>query len=1082
MKRPVSVFLAVAILVSMLVNYSIYVQAAGGNAIAIMIEQNSFDNSNVGGDGESTLLWMKGNSTLNGGQLLLTNNSWQAGSVVKRNQVKLTDGFSTYFQINFSANADGIAFVLYKSDAPKLGENGGALGYGDKGFEYYGSDAGIKDGIDNSIHDSIVVEFDTWKNYGDNSDQYDLNNAGYNNHAAIMLDGNQAHVRQSDSGAAVYTNASLSGQTINAWVDYNSGNGTDTTGTVTVTFGTGATKDDAANHTISRTIQVSDNTPIEGDNVFVGFTSSTGGNATTHKLLKWYFKDSYAAGGLNPTAGTYTQAPATLSVVPDNAGTNPANAAITIKDNSGAAMPNEAFSVYLDGSSTPVGTYDTGLGAVYSFTIPSDLSNGSHTIRAVGEGGVTNFAAFTVDKHTVTYNGNGNTGGTVPSASIHNDGTTVTVSANSGSLVKTGYDFAGWNTQADGSGTAYHSGSGQILNISDDITLYAIWSKFSASEGSSSFVTSGAAIVIDSGIAIEGFTESISGARVMIQNKKTGDMLSYTNAGGISGTYDSTAGVLTLEGSATSAQYQTALRSVRFSTTSNDTTDRTILFSLGGGLYYSDNGHFYEYVDSLNISWSDAKTAAEGRSLYGRQGYLATLTSAEENAFVTDKVTALGWIGAKDIHYVDINSDDKLGDWRWVTGPEGLANGGNGTGFYSGYSGASGTTVTYSNWWQGEPNNAGNVEYVAHIFGPADTMPAWALGSSNPASPGEWNDFEPGRNDGAVKGYVVEYGGIPGDTPIVVQAARTITVNTLSNDATLKSTIKIKGVTVTDLGTPSATIEGVTAGSVTLTAVQGADTSNAGSYMTSFVANNIAGTVNKIVKYASGTATTNFDTTDTAYNGTDAIVNGDFFVVKVTAEDSTVNYYKITVTVNSPLSSDAGLTSVLGQVITAGAEDGTSGMPKTASISVTNDVSTVAAADIVKHNAGATVTFYGTDSTFMTPAAGSVNLTAGSGTDVYIKVTAADSTILYYKVTINRASYSSDESDSSTPATPTQPADTGVEILVNGKSERAATATTTQEGDQTVTIVAVDDKKVEEKLQAEGNYATVTIPVKNDAD
>ena len=188
----------------------------------------------------------------------------------------------------------------------------------------------------------------------------------------------------------------------------------------------------------------------------------------------------------------------------------------------------------------------------------------------------------------------------------------------------------------------------------------------------------------------------------------------------------------------------------------------------------------------------------------------------------------------------------------------------------------------------------------------------------------------------------------------------------------------------------------------------------------------------------------------------------------------------IDLTFTTALSSDATLTSVLSQAINAGSEAGTIGEPKTASISVANGVSTVAASDIVKHDAGAVVTFYGMDNTYTNIAASSVNLTAGSGTNIYIKVAAADSTTMYYKVTINRAP----GGGSTPPPTPPapQPSGTGVEILVNGKTETAATATTTQEGNKTITTVAVDDKKVEEKLQAEGNNATVTIPVKNNAD
>lgn len=78
--------------------------------------------------------------------------------------------------------------------------------------------------------------------------------------------------------------------------------------------------------------------------------------------------------------------------------------------------------------------------------------------------------------YTVTYNGNGNTGGTVPADNqTYQQNDTVTVADNNGELTKTGYTFAGWNTAADGSGPNYNPEA--TFNMSAaNITLYAKWS------------------------------------------------------------------------------------------------------------------------------------------------------------------------------------------------------------------------------------------------------------------------------------------------------------------------------------------------------------------------------------------------------------------------------------------------------------------------------------------------------------------------------------------------------------------------------------------------------------------------------
>ncbi|SJZ82091.1 Abnormal spindle-like microcephaly-assoc'd, ASPM-SPD-2-Hydin [Trichlorobacter thiogenes] len=75
---------------------------------------------------------------------------------------------------------------------------------------------------------------------------------------------------------------------------------------------------------------------------------------------------------------------------------------------------------------------------------------------------------------TVTYAGNGQTSGSAPHDSTnYASGATVTVLGNSGALGKTGYNFNGWNSNTDGSGTNYNVGS--AFTITSSVNLYAKW-------------------------------------------------------------------------------------------------------------------------------------------------------------------------------------------------------------------------------------------------------------------------------------------------------------------------------------------------------------------------------------------------------------------------------------------------------------------------------------------------------------------------------------------------------------------------------------------------------------------------------
>jgi uncharacterized repeat protein (TIGR02543 family) len=90
---------------------------------------------------------------------------------------------------------------------------------------------------------------------------------------------------------------------------------------------------------------------------------------------------------------------------------------------------------------------------------------------------ITVYANWTLPTYAVTYNGNGNTGGTVPSDQTKTKDVTLVLQTNSGNLVKTGYTFDGWNTAADGSGTSYAEGANYTVNAG--LTLYAKWTEAS---------------------------------------------------------------------------------------------------------------------------------------------------------------------------------------------------------------------------------------------------------------------------------------------------------------------------------------------------------------------------------------------------------------------------------------------------------------------------------------------------------------------------------------------------------------------------------------------------------------------------
>ncbi len=115
----------------------------------------------------------------------------------------------------------------------------------------------------------------------------------------------------------------------------------------------------------------------------------------------------------------------------------------------------------------------------YTFSGWNTAADGSGTSYSAGatysvESGATLYAQWTADTYTVTYEGNGSTGGTDPADQTKTHGVDLTLS-DQGTLVKTGYTFAGWNTAADGAGTSYAAGG--TYSAEAGATLYAQWTE-----------------------------------------------------------------------------------------------------------------------------------------------------------------------------------------------------------------------------------------------------------------------------------------------------------------------------------------------------------------------------------------------------------------------------------------------------------------------------------------------------------------------------------------------------------------------------------------------------------------------------
>jgi gliding motility-associated-like protein len=171
------------------------------------------------------------------------------------------------------------------------------------------------------------------------------------------------------------------------------------------------------------------------------------------------------------------------------------------------------------------------------------------------------------------------------------------------------------------------------------LTLHA--PVLAAIEGAAlSFAEDAAASAITSTLAASDWDDALAqGATIQITSNYVNgeDVLSFTNAFGITGTFNAGTGTLTLAGSATVADYQAALRTVAYQNTNTgnpSTLARTVSFRLNDG-----NANSAAVTRNINVTTSnDAPVLAniEAAALAFSEGQGATAVSASLTASDVD--------------------------------------------------------------------------------------------------------------------------------------------------------------------------------------------------------------------------------------------------------------------------------------------------------------------------------------------------------------------------------------------------------------------------------------------------------------
>nr|MCR4643871.1 InlB B-repeat-containing protein [Oscillospiraceae bacterium] len=384
---------------------------------------------------------------------------------------------------------------------------------------------------------------------------------------------------------------------------------------------------------------------------------------------------------------------------------------------------------------------------------------------------------------------------------------------------RVGYGFLGWYTKSSGGDLVTSTSAYESF---EDTTLYAHWEEIATftlgdiDESTGKFpAAAGTGDKKYKSLLIAYGEAPISGESLTLPS--VSGFVKNANAS----TNYSTA--ITMANGKTPAEIAAYVKQIVFNKTA-DHAGQTIHIAITDEVlgdktfYFEGTGHYYQYVpftSTTNRSWFDAYYGAKNLSYAGREGYLATITSLEEDKFIYNAAQTVGWLGGTTIkasgsegmystydvtsinnaktwdsthsrYYLPMSySEDH---WYWASGPE------RGQTFYSSYVVNSSSHQTsldagyYFNWNDGEPSNSAKYTNRSDEQG-LTTLPFGTGYQYSNGSPADysWNDIPYWNEDSAsgyrAQGYFVEYGDqVFGDSGAAV-------TNSLNGSTTIQAKV-----------------------------------------------------------------------------------------------------------------------------------------------------------------------------------------------------------------------------------------------------------------------------------------------------